>query len=420
MDLNQGQKDAVDNFLEFLFSEEKYYRIKGGAGVGKTYLMKYMATEVMKQYEQTLQLFNLPSKVTQIEFTATTNKAASILNETLDEPVPTIHAYLGLRVKDDYNTGKTSITHTNNTKPITPRTLLFIDESSYIDSLLHKYIDTLTDGCKVVFVGDHNQLTPVGESISPVYGKTMSESILTTPVRNAEHIELQDLCNQFVRSVETDLFVPIQRVEGVIDVVTREQLPDTMDYLFNSGINSKVVAYTNNRVQEYNNYCLGMQGYDQDQLRVGQTVILNSAYELPGSIIPTESQHVITHVDPKEFTLEGVRCYSVVLGHMSQAVAVPVSKSELEEFKRRYAREKIWHQYFTLKNRVADLRPQFASTVHKAQGSTYDVTFVDLEDIGLCRDTNQAARLLYVGLSRAKSRIILYGDLPNMYGGEVK
>jgi ATP-dependent exoDNAse (exonuclease V) alpha subunit len=59
-----------------------------------------------------------------------------------------------------------------------------------------------------------------------------------------------------------------------------------------------------------------------------------------------------------------------------------------------------------------DLRPSFAQTVNKSQGSTYDIVMIDLNDIcSKCRTLEQLARILYVALSRGRSRIIMTGDL---------
>ena len=53
----------------------------------------------------------------------------------------------------------------------------------------------------------------------------------------------------------------------------------------------------------------------------------------------------------------------------------------------------------------------FASTVNKAQGSTYDTVYLDLNDIGKCQDRDQVNRMLYVGVSRAKHKVVFTGDI---------
>src|SRR5690606_28010825 len=78
---------------------------------------------------------------------------------------------------------------------------------------------------------------------------------------------------------------------------------------------------------------------------------------------------------------------------------------------------KDFHSYFNLKDMYADMRPSHASTIHKAQGSTYNNVFMDLYDIGANNKPMEVARLLYVGTSRPKNKLYLYGQLPDKYSG---
>jgi ATP-dependent exoDNAse (exonuclease V) alpha subunit len=78
-----------------------------------------------------------------------------------------------------------------------------------------------------------------------------------------------------------------------------------------------------------------------------------------------------------------------------------------------------WKPYYDLKDNFADFRPRDACTVHKSQGSTKDLVLVDLNNIGSCNFTVMTARMLYVAISRARHRVILYGNLPPKYGGVI-
>ena len=104
-------------------------------------------------------------------------------------------------------------------------------------------------------------------------------------------------------------------------------------------------------------------------------------------------------------------------GEIYYSVPLPVDKSHFTALLNYYRKQKDWFKYFMLKNTYPDLRPKDASTVHKAQGSTFDTAFIDLTDLSTCRDKNQAARLLYVAFSRARNRVVLYGDLAEKFGG---
>ena len=80
-----------------------------------------------------------------------------------------------------------------------------------------------------------------------------------------------------------------------------------------------------------------------------------------------------------------------------------------------YSSKKVWDLFFKIKNHFPELRPIAASTAHKAQGSSYDIVIVDLEDIGNCSDKEQVARMQYVALSRARNKIYIKGELPERF-----
>ena len=54
-----------------------------------------------------------------------------------------------------------------------------------MDSLLRKHLMESAVNCKIIYVGDHCQLAPVGEDISPIYKDSLPFFELTQPMRNA-------------------------------------------------------------------------------------------------------------------------------------------------------------------------------------------------------------------------------------------
>jgi exodeoxyribonuclease V len=60
----------------------------------------------------------------------------------------------------------------------------------------------------------------------------------------------------------------------------------------------------------------------------------------------------------------------------------------------------------------ADLRSPHSTTVHKSQGSTYQVAFIDLTDIGRNTKSYELTRLLYVAITRAAQKVFVTGELP--------
>ena len=69
--------------------------------------------------------------------------------------------------------------------------------------------------------------------------------------------------------------------------------------------------------------------------------------------------------------------------------------------------KKDWQAYYKIKNSLADLRPPFAGTTHKAQGGTFPAVFIDKVNINKCRDPITRARLFYVALTRASKNVYI-------------
>ena len=75
-------------------------------------------------------------------------------------------------------------------------------------------------------------------------------------------------------------------------------------------------------------------------------------------------------------------------------------------------RRAAWRAFFQFKERYADLRPPHAGTIHRSQGSTYDLAYLDLTDIGRNTKWYEIAKLLYVGLTRPRHAVLATGALP--------
>ncbi|HYQ92191.1 MAG TPA: helicase C-terminal domain-containing protein, partial [Candidatus Competibacteraceae bacterium] len=75
-------------------------------------------------------------------------------------------------------------------------------------------------------------------------------------------------------------------------------------------------------------------------------------------------------------------------------------------------RRAAWRAFFQFKERYADLRPPHAGTIHRSQGSTYDLAYLDLTDIGRNTKWYEIAKLLYVGLTRPRHTVMATGTLP--------
>jgi hypothetical protein len=306
--------------------------------------------------------------------------------------------------------------------------IVFIDECSMIDTNLYNYLHEGTHKCKIVFVGDHNQLAPVMEKISPIYTKNSPFYELTEPMRNTGQPALMALCAQLRETVQTGEFKPIQIVPGVIDHLNDEQMAQHIEVVFKEqNYDNRILAYTNNRVMDYNNHIRNLRqlpdAYTDHELLVNSNSIRIGKYQVSveeevelidvGSVKTDQVDREVSF-DYMEATLK------TRLGQKIYGAKIPYNVTHYHELIKYFARIKNWNRYFYMKQTFPDLRQRDAATTHKAQGSTYESVFIDLSDISTCRQPDQAARLLYVACSRPRSRIFFYGNLADKYGGLIE
>lgn len=423
--LNQGQSEASEAILRFLFSGDKEFSISGPAGTGKTTLMQNVAFEVLDLYAKSCHLMGAKPIDFEVILTATTNKAAEVLAEATGLPTQTIHSHMNLKVFDDYTTGKSKITPTNSWT-VHHNQLIFIDEASMIDETLYEYLMKGTDSsCKIIYLGDHCQMAPVFENISTVYRNPKNAAFLTQPMRNANQPALVNLCNQLRHTVETGEFHPIDPVPGVIDYLDEDQ---AYRYLHNTfqkeNPPSRILAYSNARVQKYLEYIRNIRGYPQTFIE-GENLVNNTPIQIGKTFLHAEEELVVTHVSPNitwaeidendqngKFEVQTITVTHANTNGPNISVRVPIYPDHFKSLSNYYRRQKNWNLFYKMKNNFPDLRQRDSSTVYKAQGSTYEEVFLDLDNIGKCNQNDQLARMLYVGVSRAKSRLLLFGDLP--------
>ncbi len=426
MTLNQGQDEAAQAFFAFLFGNDPFFIISGPGGVGKTHLMSDLIDRVMPQYFETCQLMGIKPEFDDVVMTATTNKAAEVLAQATMREVSTIHSYLNLKVVDDYSTGKSKITKTNQWR-VHEKKILFIDESSMIDSDLLAIIREGMHKSKVVFVGDHCQLAPIMEPISPIYRQQTPVPFfhLTEQMRNAGQPALMNVCAQLRQTVETGEFKPIQIVPGVIDYLDDDQMQTAIASKFATPTTDvRILSYTNARVIQYNEHIRALRQLPHEY-QLGEFLINNTAIRMKGGMLSVEEEISIQRQDQTTNSIEiedgvnlQVRLCDLASKHgdIHYNIPIPCDRAHFAALVEYYRKAKQWGKYYELRNNYPDLRQFDAATVHKSQGSTYDEVFIDLGNISTCHQANPVARMLNVAFSRARHRVFLYGNLAEKYG----
>jgi len=413
--LTKDQEKAKQELLGFLISSEKYFVLSGFAGVGKTYLIQHVQ-DAYHKYMAKMNQVTGSVKEQEWLYTATTNKAVHSLNQAIRSgSVRTIHSLLGLRVRSDYKTGATFTVQDSSADEIKD-SIVVIDEANFIDYQMLGFIEkSIINNSKVIFMGDPTQLTPVGLNHSPVFKQTQYSSYaLTETVRQAKEHPLTALLNEFRAYISgaTAKFPKVATCNFIqwVDANTFEQmLLKEFDSSWHTGM-SKVLAWRNKTVGKYNS--LIFQNINQrTEFTQGDIVTNNHAV---GLYLKTDAEVEILKVKAATSLGYSGHYYTVeLLSGNTTKVFVPNKISDYTRAKNKAIKEGQTKDVQTIMDEWADLRATYASTVNKAQGSTYDKVFIDLSDFKplVHKDPIQLARLLYVAMSRAKYQVIFTGDL---------
>lgn len=414
MQLTDDQKAAAAAFAAFMVSNDREMVVSGPAGVGKTTLLKHLMNDPSITRLQGL-LGVEP--ITEWRLSATTNKAAEVLQSSVGQEASTVHSLLDITLRNDFKTGMQIMTR----KPgatVLHNSLLVVDEASMIDTKLDQLIQQSTHNCKILYVGDHCQMAPVMEDLSPVFRRnTVVE--LRQIVRSQHTPDITALCRQLRTTVETGVFRPIEEVPGVIDYLSPEQAEAEIEATFVHDAlgneSARILAYRNEQVIGFNAWLRAKRGLP-DYLTPGEWVVSNQSTQIQGTnqrLRIEQDVEIIEITDEEDFNVASnvsLRVRRVLTQH--GWVFVTLDRAHYDALIKHYAKEKEWFHFFKLKENIADLRPRDACTVYKAQGSTYHTVFVDLKDIGRCTVASQAARMLYVACSRPTHRICFIGNLP--------
>lgn len=418
--LTNDQQAAKAAFISFLASNDTELVISGSAGVGKTTLLNHLMN--MQDANHICRLLG-KKPITDWVLTATTNKAAEVLAIATGREAGTIHSLLGLQVYNDYKTGRSSVSRKKNHE-ITENKLIVIDECSMIDRNLYRLIKESTVNCKIIYVGDHCQLAPIMEELSPVFLEHNREE-LNEIIRSKGSPAITALANQLRETVETGVFQRISEVPGIIDFLTPTEAVAEINTVFKvERADARILCYTNRTVQELNDHVRKLRDKPA-HYEAGECVISNSALQIDaGRRLRIEEEIIIEEV--KELRQHIVTTFSdgqlllpvYDLETSAGSLSIAVDPAQMQHYLKVLAKDKNWGPYFDLKERIVDLRPRDACTVYKAQGSTYHTVFVHLADIGICTNAAQAARMLYVACSRPTDRICFIGNLPDRFLGE--
>lgn len=423
--LTQEQEAARKGFTQFILNKNQHsYVLSGFAGTGKTTLVKYLL-EQLPDIERTARLLQPTFTMYDVCVTATTNKACSVLQESLggdraEYTVTTIHSLLQLVVSYFVKERKHELAPRKGTENfLLQNKIVLIEEASFIGLTLLSWIRKRTQNCKIFYIGDPGQLLEVGSTYSPVFAAQLPTDQLTEIVRQAKGNPIIELATNFRNVLETGKFFSFKPDGKYIRHLPREEFDKEVvaEFTANSwnDAKSRILTWTNKGAISYNDG-LSKIKKGTSAIRAGDYCVVNNFTNICGNSFAAESIIRINNTSPMEYM--GVKGTEVILNDEGLWGFCPDEYLTIPKIARNMEREfpgadqdEISHYIAQFIGRWIDLRAAYSCTVNKSQGSTYDRVYIDLDDIKKCNNGLHLARLLYVGTSRARYQVTFTGDI---------
>jgi exodeoxyribonuclease-5 len=191
---------------------------------------------------------------------------------------------------------------------------------------------------------------------------------------------------------------------------------------FADGAKSKVIAWRNVRVAEYNNlirHAIFGAEADLTPYIVGDRIVAaGPCLRGDDTLLSTDEEAFIEHVtlckhpmEPKYQAIE-LKCCSESSSVIRLLVLHPNSQTQFDNDSQILAHAakgngKLWKKFWEHKELFHDIKYAYALTAHRSQGSTYENVWVDYQDVLLNRNRLEAFQCLYVACSRPTTRLKL-------------
>lgn len=449
MSLAPDQEYIKDKFKDFLADPTiNSMGIQGYGGQGKTYLITYLL-KLVRNADEVRKAIDAFNTDTPIMLTATTNQATTVLENEVNEQCRTVYNLFGLYPIPKYFKTNGSKYKRKKTNDLTKGALIFIDESSYLDEDL--YINHILPmakehKCKIVFVGDKYQLLNVASNTWNVWKEVPYTFSLKTTKRFDDTSDKALACKGYRHAIDTGKFPGGIRTGTDIIPLNGKQFKAKIEEAYQdleyAGTNCRILAWRNEVVDNYVKFIRKMHNLPS-KITEGDICYANGAVTLKS--IDSSNTMLITSGTPiklKEkftgltFTLKSLiakinadtgselefTTYSLQDTYNGNSIVIPNNYTATDKAVKSFVKMQ-YKKYGYLSPEIAEYLPcltnrvsiNYASTIHKAQGSTYDTVFINLTDIGKCFEPETVGRILNVAYSRAKNKVYTYGELPIGY-----
>ena len=367
--------------------------LTGGPGTGKTTTVNGM----LAAFEQ---------NGDRVALAAPTGRAAKRLSEMTSRKATTIHRLLETTHMSE--NGSASFVH--NEKNKLKCDVVVIDEMSMVDTLLFEsLLAALRPACKIIMVGDEDQLPSVGAG--NILGSMMSSGLvptvrLTEIFRQAAESRIVSNAHRIVSGEPIDIsnepdsdFFLLERddqtrcVELVCDLVAR-RLPSSYGFDARDDIQvltpTKIGPLGTVSLNEALQQRLNPPSPDKPQINLKDRIL-----RLGDKVMQTKNNYDIPFTRPSGGE-DGAGAFNGDIGVIIEADTKSGSVTvQCED------RVIVYTPDF-----IRQLEPAYAVTIHKSQGSEYPAIVMPLLDVPpkLCY-----RNLLYTGVTRARKLCVLCG-----------
>ena len=397
--LSEKQKEAIR-----AINDNNVTIITGGPGTGKTTIIK----SIIEIYKQ---------KKYKIVLCAPTGRAAKRMTETTGEEASTLHRLLEIGKVDEESLFKKDSEYQG--API-DGDIIIVDEVSMVDMFIMSYLlDCIYLGTKLILVGDSDQLPSVGPG-SVLQDLIASEKIVTV------HLD-----KIFRQAAKSKIIVNAHRVNNGKGFISKEdpelEKDSKQDFYFikensQEKILEEVLSLCNGRLKKFGDYdffeniqvlsptkkgLLGTKEMNkalQNELnphREGENekASMGAIFRIGDRVMQIKNNYDISWERRSDGSVEIGN--GVFNGEMGTITNIDEKQKNVRV---KFDDEKVcWYEF----NELEQLEHSYCITIHKAQGSEFDVVIMIIPQAAPMLLTRN---LLYTGLTRAKKLLIVIGN----------
>ena len=371
--------------------------ITGGPGTGKTTIVKCIMN-ILRQQKLKVMLL------------APTGRAAKRLSESTGEDAKTIHR--GLEV--DFKGENGRFVH-NDTNPLDVNAVI-VDEVSMVDVMLFSaLLKALPRDCKLILVGDKDQLPSVGagnvladilsskvinvDYLTKIFRQDSGSLIISNAhlINSGEMPVLDNSSRDFFFDEKSDTTVI---KDTIVEMVTR-RIPN---YMKIDTTKIQVLAPLKSGI-------LGIENLNRCLQDVINPSSVTKLEEVVGATIFREGDKVMQMSNNYDLVWVKRDAY-----HSEEGAGVFNGDiGYIHKINRQTGEIIVWfedgRECVYPRTEVSELSLAYAITIHKSQGSEFDVVIIPLiAGTGLILTRN----LIYTAVTRAKKMVVLVGEKKNL------